>query len=33
MMQAAARSWDGSEPIRDALELMPPEMRPVSEPA
>jgi hypothetical protein len=32
-MQAAARDWDGSEPIRDALQLMPAEMRPVSEPA
>jgi hypothetical protein len=32
-MRAAARNWDGSEPIRDALQLMPPEMRPVSEPA
>ena len=31
-MQAAARDWDGSDPIRDALQLMPPEMRPVSEP-
>jgi hypothetical protein len=32
-MRVIAADWDGSEPIRDALLLMPPEMRPVSEPA
>jgi catechol 2,3-dioxygenase-like lactoylglutathione lyase family enzyme len=32
-MRVIASDWDGSEPIRDALALMPPEMRPVSEPA
>jgi hypothetical protein len=32
-MHQIAASWDGSEPIRDALQLMPDEMRPVSEPA
>ena len=32
-MRELSRGWDGSNPIRDALDLMPAEMRPVSEPA
>ena len=32
-MRAISRGWDGSEPIRDALALMPEAIRPVSEPA
>jgi catechol 2,3-dioxygenase-like lactoylglutathione lyase family enzyme len=32
-MHAISRDWDGTDPIRDALLLMPADMRPVSEPA
>lgn len=32
-MREMSRGWDGSNPIRDALDLMPADMRPVSEPA
>lgn len=32
-MEKAAASWDGSDPVRDALAMLPPEMRPPVEPA
>jgi catechol 2,3-dioxygenase-like lactoylglutathione lyase family enzyme len=32
-MKAISRSWDGSDPIRDAIALMPAGMRPATEPA
>lgn len=32
-MEKAAAHWDGSEPLRDALAMLPPEMRPPVEPA
>jgi catechol 2,3-dioxygenase-like lactoylglutathione lyase family enzyme len=31
-MKTIAADWDGSKPFRDALLMLPPEMRPISEP-